>query len=69
MSQQQSELNVIMKAKDLCRYVILVTQKSPKQYRFTFVSRMQNLCLEIIENIYLANAIWLGEGKEQGPRQ
>jgi len=69
MNKQQSELSVIIKAKDLCGYVMQVTQKSPKQYRFTFVSRMQNLTLDIIENIYLANAIWLGDAKQQGARQ
>jgi len=60
MEKRQSELAVVMKAKDLCEYVMTVTQKSPKQFRFTFTSRMQNLCLDIIENIYLANEIWLG---------
>lgn len=43
MERKQSELTVITKAKDLCSYVIKVTQKSPKQFRFTFVSRLQNL--------------------------
>ncbi len=37
MEQKQSELSVITKAKDLCSYVITITQKSPKQFRFTFV--------------------------------
>jgi hypothetical protein len=31
MNKQQSELLVIIKAKDLCGYVMQVTQKSPKQ--------------------------------------
>ena len=34
--KQKSELTVIVKAKDLCKYVMTVTQKSPKQFRFTF---------------------------------
>ena len=38
MERKQSELTVITKAKDLCSYVMTVTQKSPKQFRFTFVS-------------------------------
>ena len=53
--KKQSELSVVMKAKDLCKYIMTVTQKSPKQYRFTFTSRMQNLSLDIIEHIYRAN--------------
>ena len=44
MERKQSELTVITKAKDLCSYVMTVTQKSPKQFRFTFVSRLENLC-------------------------
>ena len=55
MQKKQSELTVIMKTKDLCTYVMTVTQKSPKQYRYTFVSRLQNLSLDIIENLYRAN--------------
>ena len=62
--KSQNELLIVMKAKALCKYVILITQKSPKHYRFTFVSRMQNLCLDIIENIYLANAIWVGDERD-----
>ena len=53
--EYQSELTVITKAKDLCRYVINATAKSPKQFRFTFVSRLQNLALDILENLYRAN--------------
>ncbi len=32
-----------------------VTLKSPKHFRFTFVTRMQNLSLDVIENLYRAN--------------
>ena len=31
MERKQSELQVISKAKDLCAYVMIATQKSPKQ--------------------------------------
>lgn len=59
MEKKESELHVIMRAKDLCSYVIQITEKSPKKYRFTFTSRMQNLCMEIIEDIYLANETFI----------
>lgn len=59
MVSQNSELSVIMEAKDLCRYIMTVTQKSPKQYRFTFTTRLQNLCMDIIENIYIANEMFV----------
>ena len=36
-----------------------VTQKSPKQFRFTFVSRLQNLALSAIENLFRANDVFV----------
>ena len=62
MSNKQSELSVITKAKDLCSYVMTITQKSPKQFRFTLVSRMHNYCLDIIEALYMANDIFVKNG-------
>lgn len=59
MERKQSELTVITKAKDLCSYIMTVTQKSPKQFRFTFTSRIQNLTLDIIEKLYRANDIFV----------
>jgi len=50
-----SDLVVVTKVKALCEYVLTVTQKSPKQFRFTLVSRMQNLALDAVEHIYRAN--------------
>ena len=64
---KKSELSVVMKAKDLCRYIMTVTQKSPKHYRFTFTSRLQNLAMDIIEDIYLANETFVG-GAEAAER-
>ncbi|MCL2080168.1 MAG: four helix bundle protein [Oscillospiraceae bacterium] len=61
----KSELLVVTRSKDLCSYVITITQKSPKQFRFTFVSRLQNLSLEVIECIYRANDIYIGKGSEK----
>lgn len=57
--QKQSELIVIVKAKELASYVMTITEKSPKRFRFTLVSRMQNYSLDIIEELYLANEIFL----------
>ena len=58
MGQKQSELTVVTKAKDLCSYIMIVTQKSPKHFRYTFVSRMQNLALSVIENLFRANDVF-----------
>jgi len=66
----QSELTVVTKAKDLCGYVLTVTEKSPKRFRFTLVSRMQNLTLDIIEQTYRANEVYTaGSGREQAAAQ
>ncbi|MCL1996249.1 MAG: four helix bundle protein [Defluviitaleaceae bacterium] len=63
MSVQKNEMTVIVKAKDLCTYIVTTTQKSPKQFRFTFVSRLQNLAMGVIEDIYRANEIFIGTNK------
>lgn len=65
--QKQSELLVITKAGDLCAYVLTVTEKSPKQYRFTLVSRMQNLTLDVIESLYRANEIFVDRKNDNPP--
>ena len=69
MANQKSELSVIVQAKDLCRYIMTVTQKSPKQYRFTFTSRLQNLSMDVIEDIYRANELFVGGGEAQANYQ
>ena len=60
----KSELTVIVKAKELCSYIMTVTDKSPKRFRFTLVSRMQNYALDIIEKLYTANEVFV-----QSPQQ
>ena len=62
--KNQSELTVITKAKDLCSYIMTVTQKSPKHFRYTFVSRLQNLSLDVIENLYRANDTFVRKGDD-----
>lgn len=57
---KKSELNVITKSKDLCTYIFNITDKSPKRFRFTLISKIQNLSLSIIEKIYRANEIFIG---------
>lgn len=58
MERKQSELTVITKAKDLCSYVMTVTRKSPKHFRYIFVSKLQNLALGVIENLFRANDVY-----------
>jgi len=40
MNKNRSEMQVVTSAKDLSSYVMTVTQKSPKHFRYTFVSRL-----------------------------
>ena len=58
----KSELSVITKAKDLCSYIMTVTDKSPKRFRFTMVSRLQNYALDVIENLIMANETFVSAG-------
>lgn len=53
--QKKNELFVMTKTKDLAKYIITVTEKSPKKFRFTLVVRLQNYILDAIETIYRAN--------------
>ena len=62
---KKSDLLVVTKAKELCAYIMTVTQKSPKQFRFTFVTRLQNLALGVIEDLYYANEMFIGKGGEK----
>ena len=56
---KKSELTVIVKAKELSDYILTVTEKSPKRFRFTLTSRLQNYALDIIEKLYLANEVYI----------
>lgn len=62
MATYQSDLAVITKAKDLCSYIMTVTDKSPKRFRFTLVAKLQGYALNAIENLYRANEVFLKKG-------
>lgn len=62
---KKSDLYVITKAKELTKYVIMATEKSPKKYRFTLVVRLQNYCLDITENLLIANMLPLEDENRQ----
>ena len=62
-TRKQSELSVIVKAKDLCSYILTVTEKSPKRFRFTLTSKLQTYALNVLENLYRANEVFLEKGK------
>ena len=56
---RQDELSVITKAKELCSYIMTVTDKSPKRFRFTLVAKMQGYALNAIEHLYRANEVFV----------
>ena len=62
MASYQSDLAVITKAKDLCSYLMAVTDKSPKRFRFTLVAKLQSYALNAIENLYRANEVFVKKG-------
>ena len=64
-----SDLIVITKAKKLCAYIMTVTAKSPQKYRFTFVNRMHNYCLDIIEHLFYANSLNSKDSKNKYKRK
>lgn len=64
-----SELLVITKAKKLTAYVVTVTEKSPKRFRAVFVNRMQNYCLDTLENLIEANSLRMDSSKNRDKRK
>ncbi len=54
-SPRDKEMAVFTHAKKLSEYVFVITEKSPKKFRWSIVSRMQNASVEVIENLYHAN--------------
>ena len=66
MEHSQSELQVITFVKNLCSYVMTITQKSPKQFRFSLIGRMQGYVLDIVEELYYANDIYVTPASRSG---
>lgn len=67
-NKKQDELSVIINTKDLCSYIFIITAKSPKKFRFSLVSRLQNLSLAVLENIFKANELYLSNSDEANQR-
>lgn len=49
------EMAVFTHAKKLSEYVFVVTEKSPKKFRWSITTRLQNASVDIVENLYRAN--------------
>ena len=50
-----NDLIVVTKVKNLGAYIITITEKSPAKYRGVFVNRLQNYCLDALEELLQAN--------------
>lgn len=59
MQKQRSELQVIIKAKDLCTSIMNATAHCPKKFRFTLVSKLHNYSLSALESLYRSNEIFV----------
>jgi hypothetical protein len=49
------EMAVFTQAKKLSEYIFVITEKSPKKLRWSIISHLQNMSVEVIENLYRAN--------------
>ncbi len=58
-NDKPSELSVVTKARDLADYVLQATEKTPKKFRFSFVTRLHNLCFDVISDIFHANSVYV----------
>lgn len=57
--KKENELEIMIKSRKLIEYIFTITEKSPKKFRFTLISRLQNEALSIIENLIRANEIYI----------
>ena len=55
--ENTNDLMAITVVKKLGAYIIVITEKSPAKYRGVFVNRMQNFCLDVLEELLRANFI------------
>jgi len=70
MRTRPADLALTVETKALCEYVFSVTPSAPKRFRFTFVTRLDNLSLSLVETVYRANDTYIGKGCSPGsPRR
>lgn len=52
---QDREMAVFTRAKKLSEYIFVITEKSPKKFRWSIITRLQNTSTDVIELLYRAN--------------
>lgn len=58
--RDNSELMVITKSKEIISYIFSIMENSPKKFRFTLFAKLENVSLEVLESLILANETRLG---------
>ena len=53
--EREREMAIFTAAKKLSEYIYIVTEKSPKKYRWSIITKIQNASIAVIEDLYLAN--------------
>lgn len=69
LPENANDLIVITVVKKLGAYIIAVTEKSPAKYRGVFVNRMQNFCLEALDELLHANFIRMDSESNKARRE
>lgn len=64
--EKENELGIIIKCRKLIEYIFTITEKSPKKFRFTLVSKLQNEVLLVMENLIRANEIFIKDKEQVG---
>lgn len=59
---RDKEMAVFTAAKKLSEYIFVITEKSPKKFRWSIITRLQNASVDVIENLHRAN-FEKGEGR------
>ena len=52
---RDKEMAVFTHAKKLAEYIFVITEKSPKKFRWSIITRLQNASVDVVENLYRAN--------------
>ena len=52
---RDKEMAVFTIAKKLSEYIFVITEKSPKKFRWSIITRLQNASVDVIENLHRAN--------------
>jgi hypothetical protein len=61
----KDDLTVIYKAQMLTKGIFLVTQNAPVKYRWSSVSKLQNISLQILQNLLMANELPANSARRQ----